>query len=126
MADYNFTRVDFKEIINGTYFEGHQIQLSKTIDEVTEYVDITDAIIDIWFRDKNDKGKVLKKISTSTSEITILDGTIGLLQIEPFVVDFGVDLIYYDIRIEKDIKPKYYIYGFWPIKNNSTKWIEQS
>ena len=79
----------------GDTFNGLQFTLKN---EDNTPIDLT-AIdkIESQFRAKKETGAVVKEISVG-SGITITNASSGIIQIDSFLVDWNVDIYYYDIQ----------------------------
>jgi hypothetical protein len=112
----NFAKVDLEEIIRG-----HSIGPVKFVLYRNGIaVDLTNAEIDSTFRREYANGKIVKQIS-ETSGITITDATNGKFQFDIFAPDWTAGKYYYDVRFSLNTgEVKKYIYGYLPIKEDST------
>ena len=114
LTGYNFVQHNFKEYIRGSDFIGLLIEDKST------GRDLTGATIDIWFRDTDANGTILKQIAVG-SGITITDGVNDIFQIDPFELDFDVDIIYYDVKkVYSDGFKRKPLFGIFNLKEDST------
>lgn len=62
-------------------------------------IDLTGASIYCDFRYRSKTGEIVKSLETGTG-ITINDAVNGVMQIDPFIIDWCVDTYWYDIQID--------------------------
>lgn len=84
-------------------------------------INITGARFDMWVREKNAKGKIYFKWSTTTGEIEIVDAVEGKFKVNPQLVDIPAGRYYYDIQMTLNGKVGTYLAGYWDIIEDSSK-----
>ena len=104
---------------NGDTFDGVQFTVTKTIDNTTTPVDLTDCRI--FSQIKDSRGIVVRDMSIDNG-ITVTDAVNGVFQVDSFIVDLGIGTFVYDIQtIFPDGTVKTYVKGAFGVVQDVTK-----
>ena len=93
----NIGTYNFKEKLYNSYFDGLQLTVTKTIDDVTTPYDLTGATITIDF--KVVKSGVSAQTLTIGSGITVTDAENGIFTIDAGNITLEPNCYYYDLKV---------------------------
>ncbi len=112
MKEYNF-----KDIVKNDSFGEKNFEIK--IGDVP--IDLTNVDIRLQFREKLKNGALAKTLTIGDG-ITITDATAGKFRIDNFIVDFNVDVYWYDVQFTfPDNTVKTYFGGYMRVVQDVTQ-----
>lgn len=117
--EQNIGTYNFKDRLHNSYFNGLQLTVTKTIDDVTTPYDLTNHNITIDFKVSKNGGS--SQTLTIGDGITITDAVKGVFKIDEGNITLEPNCYYYDIKItNSDGDNFYWIEGKRKITQNIT------